>query len=91
MEISIADFAGQRVCQDAGTVANDAFCTNDGTDGNAACASGFCGTVDVEGLLSLDVCGDCIEDTDCAMGEVCQAGAFDLGTLSVTGNVCVAG
>lgn len=88
VEISIADFAGRRLCQDAGSVANGAFCSNSNTTGNDACASGFCGVVEVEGLVMLDVCGECIEDTDCAMGEVCTPGSFDLAGFSVTGATC---
>jgi Cys-rich repeat protein len=91
VDISIIDFAGQRVCQAAGSVPNNNFCVNEGTVGNDACASGFCGLVDVEGLLSLNVCGECLEDADCGMGEVCQGGAFDLGSLSVTGSTCAPG
>ena len=89
LDLSVSEFSGQRVCQTEGSVPNDSFC-DDSVDGDLACMSGFCETVDIEGLLQLDVCGACNLDTGdgCATGEECVAGSVDISTFAVTGTSC---
>jgi len=85
--IDVSEFAGHNFCVEPGAQPNGATCrsANEGAD----CASGFCGVVDVEGILSLDVCGECNEDTDCADGMICQAGTINTSDFSVSGATCV--
>ena len=88
VDVNILEFTGQRVCQPVQSVPTDGFCTNDGTVGNDGCASGFCGIVEASGLVSLEVCGECLKDVDCPAGQVCNEGFLDLGTLIPTGRTC---
>lgn len=68
---------GQRDCVEPGSVADDAMCPEDDT-GDAACASGHCGALDVMGIITLHLCGACDTDADCGPGESCQPPTFDM-------------
>lgn len=87
--IDVANFTGQKLCVDQGSVANGQACDLEGT-GNMACLSGLCATVDIMGIAQVGVCGDCDVDADCDMaaGEVCMAAEIDTTTGEVTPPTC---
>lgn len=84
----LGDFSGAWRCVAPG-LPNGTSCDRQ-TSGDQVCAPGHCVEVDVEGLLTLEVCGDCEVDTDCDSGLVCQPGSLDIATFAVTGSRCVA-
>jgi hypothetical protein len=87
--IDVANFTGQKLCVDAGSVPNGQACDLMGT-GNDACMSGLCATVDIMGIAQVGVCGDCSVDADCdvAAGEVCTPADIDTTTGEVTAPTC---
>jgi hypothetical protein len=87
-DYDIADFTGQKKCKAPDSVPNNAGCDADGT-GNQACASGFCGEASVMGLLKLGICGECINDADCPVGQQCTDPAVDLDMSALIGSVCM--
>ncbi len=83
----VLNISGQRVCVDAGSVANGEGCDHLGT-GDDACTSGLCAVVDIMTLLQLGVCGDCGVDADCTAPEVCLEADIDITTGVVTPPTC---
>jgi hypothetical protein len=79
------DFSGVNTCITPNSLGQDSFCKLEG-NGNSACQSGICSTIDVMGLAQIGACGECNSDADC-MG-VCVAGMFDLDTAALTGSTC---
>jgi hypothetical protein len=80
----VAELSGHKSCVAPGSVALGAGCVI-GDEGHEACASGFCATATVMGLLELGVCSECVEDGDCAEGETCSPPDVDLATGLVAG------
>jgi hypothetical protein len=80
--------SGQKQCVAPGSVPNDGLCPEDDVEGDAACESGHCSTVDVMGFIQVPVCGECETDNDCMMGETCMPGVFDLNAMGFTGATC---
>ena len=66
----IAMFSGQKNCVEPGSVPNDQLCP-EGAEGNVACMSGHCTEASIMGIIPLNVCGECADDSDCAPGETC--------------------
>jgi len=81
--VDVATYAGTKKCAAPGSVANDDLCPL--TNGDAMCASGHCGVLDLAGLLMVGVCGACGSDADCG-GGTCTAPKFDSGFL---GSFCM--
>jgi len=66
----IENIAGNYLCVDAGTIADDEGCNLMG-DGSE-CISTNCAPASLMGIPVVGVCSPCNEDMDCAMGETCQ-------------------
>ena len=92
----VKNFSGKYVCVGDATVPQDGGCNLAPDDmnkpvGNKACASGFCGTADVMGILKLGVCGECNSNDDCVqMGKkTCTAAVVDLNAAALIGSTCM--
>jgi hypothetical protein len=87
--VELSDFAAVNTCIGVNTLAQDSYCklAAEGGNGDAACTSGICSTIDIMGIAQLGACGECNADADCGAG-VCVAGAFDLDTGTLTGSTC---
>ncbi|MCA9699564.1 MAG: hypothetical protein KC431_18705, partial [Myxococcales bacterium] len=85
--VSVMEFSGVNDCIDPGTLEQDAFCNLEG-NGNEACMSGICSTIDIMGLAQVGACGECNTDAECN-GGTCMAGAFDINGGTLTGSVCM--
>ena len=79
----LGTFAGFRECVDAASVMQDGMC-----DSNDQCASGFCSQADLMGFLQVGVCGECLMDGDCAMGQTCMDASIDLMGGGLSGSTC---
>jgi len=86
--LDMGSFSGSNQCVDPGSVPNGSLCPEDMNDGDAACTSGHCGTIDVMGFIQIPVCGECEDDVDCAMGQTCTPGMLDLQGGGITGATC---
>ncbi|NVB37732.1 hypothetical protein G6O69_07795 [Pseudenhygromyxa sp. WMMC2535] len=84
--VSVEEFSGVNDCIDPGTLEQDAFCNLEG-NGDNACASGICSTIDIMGLAEVGACGQCNSDDDCA-GDTCVAGEFVLDSGMLVGSTC---
>jgi hypothetical protein len=85
--VSVMDFSGVNSCIEPNSLAQDSFCNLEG-NGNDACMSGICSTIDIMGLAEIGACGECNTDADCMGGAACVAGAFDLDTAALSGSTC---
>lgn len=89
--VDTTTFSGQRFCLTNRSLAQNDYCELNG-EGNAHCASGHCGPVDVMGLAEVGACGECGTDEDCSDGETCVDGTSDFaGDGTLTGATCQAG
>lgn len=79
-------FEGYKDCVEPGSVQNDALCSIKDM-GDASCASGHCGEVDIMGFIQVGVCGACNSDEDCEMDQKCMPGVFDQGS-GFKGSTC---
>jgi hypothetical protein len=88
--VVVSDFSGVNSCIMPGSLEQDAFCklAAEGGNGDAACMSGICSTIDIMGLASIGACGECNEDADCGGNGTCVAGTFDLDTAALSGSTC---
>lgn len=84
--VSVMDFSGVNTCIEPNSLAQDSFCNLEG-NGNDACMSGICSTIDIMGIAQIGACGECNTDADCGAG-VCVAGMFDLDTGTLMGSTC---
>lgn len=84
--VDVMAFSGINECIDPMTLAQDSFCNLEG-NGNMACASGICSTIDIMGLAEIGACGECNTDDDC-MGGTCTPGEFSLDTAALSGSTC---
>ncbi|PRQ04150.1 hypothetical protein ENSA5_10400 [Enhygromyxa salina] len=85
--VSVEDFSGENTCIEANSLPQDSYCKLEG-NGDEACGSGICSTIDIEGLAEVGACGECNTDDDCDEGT-CQAGEFVIETGSLVGSTCV--
>jgi len=83
----VGQFEGYETCVAPGSVPDAGGCDLEGS-GDAQCASGFCGAADVQGLLQVGICGECLVDDDCGPGEICMPPEVDF-ALGATGATCV--
>jgi hypothetical protein len=82
------EFSGINDCIDLNSLGQDAFCNLEG-NGNDACESGICSTIDIMGLAQVGACGQCNTDADCMGGTpTCTAGEFILDTGTLVGSTC---
>src|SRR5690606_26837687 len=89
IQYDVSNFKGQKVCAGVGSVPDGEGCDLAGS-GDMACMSGDCNEVDIMGLATLGICGQCEEDADCESGETCTETNVDITTGEVTPSVCVA-
>jgi len=86
-------FSGMFECVADASVPNNEGCNlqlaGDQPIGNKACQSGFCGTGNVMGLLTMGICGECNANSDCNPGEECTDAMVDLNTNELLGSVCI--
>jgi hypothetical protein len=82
----IGEFNGFNDCIDSGSLPQDSYCLLEG-NGDQACASGVCSTIDIMGLAEIGACGECNSDADC-LGGTCVFGEFVLDTGTLTGSTC---
>ncbi len=85
--VVVSDFSGVNTCIDTNSLAQDSFCQLAPGNGNDACMSGICSTVDIMGLAQIGSCGECNTDADC-MGGTCTPGEFILDTGTLVGSTC---
>jgi hypothetical protein len=87
--VSVMDFSGVNTCIEPNSLAQDSFCKLDG-NGNEACASMICSTIDIMGLAMIGACGECNTDADCMGmgGGTCVPGEFNLDTAALSGSTC---
>jgi hypothetical protein len=85
--VSVMDFSGINDCIDPNSLPQDSFCNLMG-NGNEACESGICSTIDIMGLAQVGACGACNEDADCMGGQTCTAGEFVLDSGTLVGSTC---
>jgi hypothetical protein len=85
--VIVEDFDGQNTCIDVNTLAQDSFCDLEG-NGDMACESGICSTIDIMSLAEVGACGECNTDADCEVGT-CVAGEFILESGTLVGSTCV--
>jgi hypothetical protein len=86
--VIVQDFNGQNTCIDQNSLGQDSFCNLTG-NGNDACMSGICSTIDIMGLAQVGACGECNTDADCMGGGTCTAGEFILDTGTLVGSTCM--
>jgi hypothetical protein len=84
--VSVMDFSGVNDCIAPNSLPQDSYCLLAG-NGNAACQSGVCSTVDIMALAEIGACGECNVDADC-VGGTCVLGEFNIGTATLTGSTC---
>lgn len=84
--VDVQGFSGLNDCIDANTIPQDGYCDLEG-NGDAACASGICSTIDIMGITEIGACGECNSDADCN-GGACVEGVFDLNTAELAGSTC---
>ncbi len=84
--VTVSEFSGINDCIDPGSVEQDGFCTLEG-NGDDACMSGICSSIDIMGLAEVGACGECNSDDDCD-GGTCVAGEFDLNVGDLSGSTC---
>jgi hypothetical protein len=85
--VIVEEFNGQNTCIAPNSLAQNSFCNLEG-NGDEACESGICSTIDIMGLAQVGACGECNTDADCGMGQTCTLGEFILDTGSLVGSVC---
>jgi hypothetical protein len=85
--VSVMDFSGVNECIEPLSLPQDSFCNLEG-NGDMACASGICSTIDIMGLAEVGSCGECNTDAECMGGATCSPGQFVLDTGSLLGSVC---
>jgi hypothetical protein len=85
--VSVMDFSGVNSCIMPNSLPQDSFCNLEG-NGNDACESGICSTIDIMGLAQVGSCGECNTDMDCGMGQTCTPGEFILDTGTLVGSTC---
>ena len=82
----LAMFSGKKACVEPGSVPNDQLCPGN-AEGDAACMSGHCTETSLMGFITLNICGECTEDTDCPMpGQTCTPAEASMNGLN--GSVC---
>ncbi len=85
--VIVEEFNGQNTCIDPGSLPQNSFCNLMG-NGNEACESGICSTIDIMGLAEVGACGQCNEDADCGDGT-CMPGEFVLDQGMLVGSTCI--
>jgi hypothetical protein len=86
-QLDVLNFTGQLACVEAGSVPDGEACNYEG-NGDAACASGICAELDVQGILQFGVCGECRTDEDCQDGLSCTPPELDINTAEIIPSVC---
>ncbi len=84
--VTMSEFSGFSDCIDPGSVEQDGYCTLEG-NGDDACMSGICSTIDIMGQSELGACGECNDDGDCD-GGTCVPGEFTLNMGNLSGSTC---
>ena len=91
-DVNVSEFSGIMQCVADGSLANDSACNHVEQGGvplgNAACASGKCGTAVLMGIIKVGVCGECLTDADCG-GGTCQDATIDIQSGDLFGAKCI--
>lgn len=85
--VVVEEFSGVNECIEPMSLEQDSFCNLEG-NGDQACSSGICSTIDIMGLAEVGSCGECNTDDDCMGGAVCVPGEFDLENGALSGSTC---
>ncbi len=78
-------FSGQKSCVEPGSVMNNQLCPS-AADGDEACMSGHCTEATIQGIVPVNICGECASDADCDPGQTCTPAMADGQTFS--GSIC---
>ncbi len=84
--VELPEWSGAKQCIAAASLPQDSYCDLEG-NGDEACASGMCSTVDVQGLDEIGSCGECKTDADCN-GGICTPGELILDSNTLVGSSC---
>jgi hypothetical protein len=85
--VDVPNWTGVNTCVEPRSLPQNSYCLLEG-NGNDACMSGICSTVDVQGIAQVGACGECNTDADCA-GGTCVAGEFILDGGMLVGSRCM--
>ncbi len=78
--------SGNKSCVEPGSVANDQLCPS-GNDGDDVCMSTHCTNTLLLGIVPVNICGECAEDTDCPdPGQTCTPAEASMNGF--TGSKC---
>jgi hypothetical protein len=84
--IDLMGLTGKKSCVEPGSVQNDQLCPS-GADGDMVCNSGHCTETSLMGFISLNICGECAQDSDCPIpGQTCTPAEASMSGLS--GSTC---
>jgi Cys-rich repeat protein len=86
-DVSLSPIGGIWQCVLPSSLPLDHTC--DPTNAAVAPCDGVCEPIDLEGLATIGVCGECSASADCTAGQTCQPGSADLETGALSGSRCV--
>ncbi|MCA9714684.1 MAG: hypothetical protein KC468_08370, partial [Myxococcales bacterium] len=90
-EIDLDTFTGIMRCMPDGALMQDQPCVKpDALD--PVCETGICSLANVQNVLEVGICGQCLSDADCQPGETCEDAWIDLGGSGIEdlfGSVCM--
>lgn len=78
--MDIMNLSGQRSCIDPKTSPDGQICDFGGA-GDEQCEN-FCTEADIMGLITIGLCGACVTDADCDMGQTCTPAMIGLDGFS---------
>ena len=90
-EIDLDTFTGILRCMGDSTLAQDQPCVKPG-ELDPVCETGICSLANVQNVLEVGICGQCLSDDDCQPGETCEAAWVDLGGSGIEdlyGSICM--
>lgn len=86
--VDVMAFNGQNTCIDANSLPQNSFCQLEG-NGDEACESGICSTIDIMGFAEVGACGECNTNDDCEPGQTCEPGEFNIDEGMLVGSACI--
>ena len=85
VSLDLPDAAGHHECVSPGSVPNGASCTLGAAF--EACDM-FCESVQIEGLVAIGICGECLSDDDCLGPGICISGSVQFPGGSLIHSSC---
>lgn len=85
VNLDLPDAAGHHECVSPGSVPNGGSCTLGA--GVEACDM-FCESVQIEGLVAVGICGECLSNDDCQGAEICISGSVQFPGGSLVPSTC---